>query len=277
MSEKLQFPSVGEYGFKQELSSLREPRKDVKPKASRYVEISRLYIESNSKEANIVISNFVQKFLMCDQVRIACLGDSITAGYFESREKMHGIRSEVDAYPYKLKQMLNNVRKDCNVEIVNAGIGGNTAKDGLERLEKDVLCYQPDLVIVSFGANDVYHEKRCYLMSLKGIFTELNRRNIPAIFLAPAMFNTKVVSDILTDIAEKTAEMENAGVLADYFSSAVQLAIEYRIAVCDCYTRWKHLNALGVDTNQLLANGINHPSRPVQTMIAFRLFDTIFY
>lgn len=38
--------------------------------------------------------------------------------------------------------------------IHNAGVSGNTALDGLARLEEDVLRHNPDLVIISFGLND---------------------------------------------------------------------------------------------------------------------------
>ena len=38
--------------------------------------------------------------------------------------------------------------------IINAGSCGNRATDGMVRLESDVLRFNPDLVIISFGMND---------------------------------------------------------------------------------------------------------------------------
>jgi lysophospholipase L1-like esterase len=65
------------------------------------------------------------------EARIVCLGDSITrAGYPEELAKI------------------------VKVPVVNAGVGGNTSRQGLARLEKDVLTNQPTLVLVFFGAND---------------------------------------------------------------------------------------------------------------------------
>ena len=64
-------------------------------------------------------------------MRVVCLGDSITRA----------------GYPEKLAQLLN-------VPVVNAGIGGNTSRQGLARLERDVLTNHPTLVLVFFGAND---------------------------------------------------------------------------------------------------------------------------
>lgn len=72
---------------------------------------------------------------------IICFGNSITAGSgFSKRE----------TYPYFLSELLG-----CSV--INAGREGDTSSDGLERLEKDVLTYQPRLVIVEFGGNDYIH------------------------------------------------------------------------------------------------------------------------
>ena len=62
---------------------------------------------------------------------IVCLGDSITHA----------------GYPAELEKILH-------VRVINAGIGGNTSRQGLARLQKDVLAHQPDLVVVFFGAND---------------------------------------------------------------------------------------------------------------------------
>ncbi|MCO5296792.1 MAG: exo-alpha-sialidase [Fimbriimonadaceae bacterium] len=39
-------------------------------------------------------------------------------------------------------------------QIVNAGVGGNTTRQAVARLEHDVLARDPDLVIIQFGLND---------------------------------------------------------------------------------------------------------------------------
>lgn len=41
------------------------------------------------------------------------------------------------------------------VSVVNAGVSGDTAALGLARLERDVLSLHPDIVLVSFGLNDM--------------------------------------------------------------------------------------------------------------------------
>jgi acyl-CoA thioesterase-1 len=76
-------------------------------------------------------------------VKIVALGDSLTAGY--------GL-SASEAFPAKLQRALK--AKGIDVEIVNAGVSGDTATGGLERLDWAVAP-DTDAVIVELGANDM--------------------------------------------------------------------------------------------------------------------------
>jgi acyl-CoA thioesterase-1 len=69
---------------------------------------------------------------------IVCLGDSITSGVGSGPG---------EAYPELLAARLGR-------EVVNAGISGATAADGLLRVE-EVLAQDPWLVVVELGGNDI--------------------------------------------------------------------------------------------------------------------------
>ncbi len=69
---------------------------------------------------------------------IVCLGDSITAGVGSGAG---------EAYPDLLAARLGT-------EVLNAGISGDTAAQGLARVE-DVLAADPWLVVVELGGNDI--------------------------------------------------------------------------------------------------------------------------
>jgi lysophospholipase L1-like esterase len=69
---------------------------------------------------------------------IVCFGDSITAGT--------GV-GPGEAYPDLLAKRLNR-------EVVNAGVPGETAAEGLARVDQ-VLAENPWLVIVELGGNDI--------------------------------------------------------------------------------------------------------------------------
>jgi acyl-CoA thioesterase-1 len=75
-------------------------------------------------------------------VKIVVLGDSLSAGY--------GL-SAADAFPSKLAAALK--AKGVAAEVANAGVSGDTATGGLDRLDWSVP-EGTDAVILELGAND---------------------------------------------------------------------------------------------------------------------------
>lgn len=73
---------------------------------------------------------------------IVAFGDSLTAGYGAELGKSYPdyLQKDLDAAGYHYR-------------VVNAGISGNTTKDGVDRLP-EVLALKPEVVIVAFGGND---------------------------------------------------------------------------------------------------------------------------
>lgn len=77
-----------------------------------------------------------------EPIRIVALGDSLTAGY--------GL-AESEAFPVKLQAALR--AKGHDVEVINAGVSGDTASGGLARIDWSVPD-KTDAVILELGAND---------------------------------------------------------------------------------------------------------------------------
>ena len=50
---------------------------------------------------------------------------------------------------------------------------------------------------------------------------------------------------------------------------------EENIILCDCYAIWKRMYESGVDTTNLLSNGLNHPIREMHGLFAWQLVQTI--
>jgi acyl-CoA thioesterase I len=121
---------------------------------------------------------FMGNRAMAEPIKLVVLGDSLTAGY--------GLNEE-DAFPAKLETALK--AKGIDVTVVNAGVSGDTAKQGLERLDWAVD-EDADAVIVELGANDALrgidpNETRA---SLEKIIVRLMSRNLPVMIagmLAP--------------------------------------------------------------------------------------------
>ena len=116
-------------------------------------------------------------------VRIVALGDSLVAGY--------GLRG-AEAFPVRLQQALN--AKGLKVEIVNAGISGDTTADGLARLDWAVP-EGTDGVILELGANDALRgiDPAATRKALETILRRLKERRIPVLLcgmLAPRNMGT---------------------------------------------------------------------------------------
>jgi acyl-CoA thioesterase-1 len=126
----------------------------------------------------LLLAWFMGDRAMAEPIKLVVLGDSLTAGY--------GL-NEGDAFPAKLEKALKESGVD--VKVVNAGVSGDTAKQGLARLDWAVET-DADAVIVELGANDALrgidpNETRA---SLEKIIGRLKSRKIPVMIagmLAP--------------------------------------------------------------------------------------------
>jgi acyl-CoA thioesterase I len=104
-------------------------------------------------------------------VKIVAFGDSLTAGF--------GLPAS-DAFPVKLTHALQD--KGIKVEIVNAGVSGDTASGGLARLDWSVP-KDADAVILELGAND----------ALRGVDPAVTRNALDAILRALKARGTPVL------------------------------------------------------------------------------------
>lgn len=206
-------------------------------------------------------------------ITIVAFGDSVTHGASAS-----GVMDYENVYWNRLRKKIYAVRDYVPVNIINAGIGGTRAADSVKRMDAQVFAHNPDLVIICFGLNDVNADLEDYLSALRIMFQKCIDRNIDAIFLTPNMLNTYVAVDtspIHIEYAAKTAQYQNEGRMDKYIYSAIDLAREMGIPVCDCYSQWKKL-AETQDTTLLLANRINHPVSAMHELFAENLFRMIF-
>ena len=102
---------------------------------------------------------------------IVAFGDSLTAGYGTEAGQTYPdyLQADLDAHGYKYR-------------VVNAGISGNTTKDGVERVNS-IVAMKPAVVIVEFGGND----------GLRGLRIEDTRANLDKILETLKTSGTKVV------------------------------------------------------------------------------------
>lgn len=79
----------------------------------------------------------------------------------DGQTRIHGARVVVfgDSISHnngrlKWKHWTEALKERFDLDLINAGVGGNTTTQGLARLERDVIEKQPDFVLISFGMND---------------------------------------------------------------------------------------------------------------------------
>jgi len=219
-------------------------------------------------------------------VTIALIGDSVTQGCFECYTDDKGDLQTVfdyeSSYGNRLRGMLNTLYPNVPFHIINAGISGDSAPGGLQRLERDVLSYHPDLVVVGFALNDSTKGVDG-LPRYKDAMSEMIRKIIQSgaecIVLTPNAMTTKVSVHLKDKINRKFAELfsgiQNRGILDRYVDTAKEAAAENGAVVCDVYAKWKTMMAAGVDVTELLANKLNHPLRKMHYMTAEMLVETI--
>ncbi len=76
--------------------------------------------------------------------KILAFGDSLTYGYRVDSDKN---------YPSILSNLLQS-------EVINAGVNGETTKEGLKRLPKLLKRYKPQILIICEGGNDLLRSKK---------------------------------------------------------------------------------------------------------------------
>jgi len=90
--------------------------------------------------------------------RIVCLGDSVTFGYRVPvvwPNKPTEFDREWLPYPMLLEKELRQANQNRAIEVFPMAVPGYTSHQGLAWLRRDIKQMQPDMVIVSFGWNDV--------------------------------------------------------------------------------------------------------------------------
>lgn len=237
--------------------------------------------------------NIVEKFKKKAQsneteapVTIAFLGDSVTQGCFElyktGEASFKTVFDKTSAYHTYIARILAMLYPTVPVNMINAGISGDSAWKAVDRLERDVLRFQPDLTVVCFGLNDCggeYDGLERYKNALSEIFDSLKAAGSEVLFMTPNMMSTEVschVTDsMFRNIAENASRRQNDGILAMYLEAAKAICKARSIPVCDCYAKWQLLYESGVDTTELLSNYINHPTREMQWMFAVSLVESM--
>ncbi len=182
---------------------------------------------------------------------IVALGDSLTA--FKSS----------NGYSY-----VDYVAKDIGVKIINSGIGGNTTNHVMERFDKDVMAYNPDLVLLCIGNNDQAEvmstgesltDLDVYIQNVSYFVETIQAQGGEVLFVVP----TSVLEGPGKYVPGEYGLNYNGGYHAIFCNAFRELAVKYNCGIVDINLEFfKDANPL----EDLLSDGLH------QTDLGRRLF-----
>ena len=86
-------------------------------------------------------------------MKIVFQGDSITDAGRDKRN-YHNMGN---GYPKYAAAMIREAFPDADIEIINQGISGNRTDQLFDRLYPDAIAFEPDVVSILIGINDIWH------------------------------------------------------------------------------------------------------------------------
>jgi lysophospholipase L1-like esterase len=144
--------------------------------------------------------------------KVAFLGDSITANGMQP-----------GGYVTLTAMGLKDLGRE--ITVIPAGVSGNTSKDMLARLDRDVLSKKPDWMTLSCGVNDVWHK-------VGGVELDAYQQNITAMVDQATAAGIKVIILAATMITEDPAAPDNVK-LAGYNDFLRQFAAQRHLPFAD--------------------------------------------
>lgn len=138
-------------------------------------------------------------------MRILFQGDSITdAGrdrrnYFDLGKGYAKVASE----------QIKSAHPDKDIEFINLGIGGNRSDQLFDRLYKDAIELQPDIISILIGINDIWHRYGSEKIATTDAQFELNYTTILEELKAKTNAKIMIMSPYLLDCEGKDAMRED--------------------------------------------------------------------
>ena len=176
----------------------------------------------------------LEKLKRGEHVTIVALGDSITANSLHNRGCMNWVSL--------LEIGLHMVYGDESCVVINAGVPGSSYHSALQRLDRDVLRFAPDLVIVALGMN-------CGAKGLDGL-PEFRREVRQLIDTIQSRCNSDILLMTPNPVVAETGQMWREDVrpgtvtdlnrpLEAYSAALIEIAAETQCVPIDHYQAWK--------------------------------------
>ena len=238
---------------------------------------------------------------------IVALGDSVTAGHFESlmtperialftaamnqlkdgappeeafaelTRKYGGAPIEVfdarESYIEKFRELLIDKYEQTSVCVINSGIAGDVLPSMAARAERDVIRYDPDLILVNGSLNwndEMMGDAQAYKAILRALVRRFKAETQADIILLTP--NGDLPNTMFSAPGQGTANPTTA----QRAEVIREVAMEEQVCLADVRSVWDAAKEAGCPWEELLANRINHPSvegHLVYAKVLMKLFE----
>ena len=128
-------------------------------------------------------------------------GDSITdAG--RDRRNYHNMGN---GYPKYASELIAAAHPELDIEFINFGIGGNRTCQLFDRLYLDCIAFQPDVVSILIGINDIWHRYGGEKISTTDAQLALNYRSILERLKRETNAKIVMIAPYVLDVDDKQA------------------------------------------------------------------------
>ncbi len=186
----------------------------------------------------------LEKLSQGRDVVLAAIGDSLTYGWMVDQ-----------GYLDFLRQTLRSRYPASRLTVINRGIPGDTADNGLRRIRRDVLDLSPDGVLVQYALNDAFmgYTPQSFRRSLEGMIEEIQADGDAEIVLVTSVY------------LEEPREYERALL---FYGEMEGLARKYRLPLARVHSHWEQRILSGTDFGRLVQGDLVHPTEEGYRLMA---------
>jgi acyl-CoA thioesterase I len=195
------------------------------------------------------LTRAIEKLKKGSDLKIAALGDSLTQGWMVRK-----------GYLDFLKEMLMSSYPACRLTIMNRGIPGDTAIDGLRRVRDDIIERDPDVAMVQFALNDAFigYSPDEFKYNLKRIVEEIANNTDAEIALLTSVF-------LCNPNENKMA--------IDFYERIEELAAEFNLPIARVHEYWEKKISEGAELKKLVQFDMVHPTVEGYRLMAEEIFN----
>jgi len=191
----------------------------------------------------------IEKLQRGGKIVVGALGDSLTFGWMVRK-----------GYLDFWKEMIKEAYPRAELEIINAGLPGDTAEGGKERLTYDILPYHPDCVLVEFALNDAYqgYPVPVFEGNVKAIIEEIHARSQAEVIL---------LTSVYLDNPEEYALAER------FYHCLEKIARLYELPIARVHEWWRKKIEEGEEFRSLVQYDLVHPTEKGYHLMAEALME----